>query len=117
PAEEELLPEMMREAVGARAGDVLGLFDRFEESHPHEPPHYYLTFLGTHPDQRGKGIGMELLRANLAEVDAERAPAYLESSNSANEPRYESVGFDRTGSFTTPDDAREVVTMWREPRS
>jgi ribosomal protein S18 acetylase RimI-like enzyme len=28
--------------------------------HPREPPHYYLTLLGTHPDHRGKGIGMRL---------------------------------------------------------
>ena len=59
---------------------------------------------------------MRLLAENLRLIDAEGAPAYLESSNPANEPRYESVGFERSGSFTTPDEAREVVTMWRDPR-
>ena len=114
PEEEATLPGMMRAALGARAEDVLGLFDRFEDAHPHDPPHYYLTLLGTRPERRGNGLGMRLLAANLELIDAEGAPAYLESSNSANEPRYESVGFARNGAFTTPDEAREVVTMWRE---
>jgi GNAT superfamily N-acetyltransferase len=117
-AEEEAgLPGLMSELVGPRAPELLGLFERFDGAHPHEPPHYYLTLLGTHPAQRGNGIGMSLLAANLELIDAEDAPAYLESSNPANEPRYESVGFRRNGSFATPDDAREVVTMWRSPAS
>jgi GNAT superfamily N-acetyltransferase len=109
--EEALVPEL----VGPRADAVLGLFDAFERAHPHEPPHYYLTLIGTHPDQRGRGVGMQLLAANLQLIDAEGTAAYLESSNTRNEPRYESVGFRRRGTFTTPDGAREIVTMWREP--
>lgn len=115
PAEEATVPAMMREAAGERAGEVLGLFDAFEQSHPHEPPHYYLTLIGTHPEQRGQGLGMQLLASNLELIDAEGVPAYLESSNASNEPRYESAGFRRRGTFTTPDGTREVVTMWREP--
>jgi GNAT superfamily N-acetyltransferase len=115
PEEEAGLPALLQELVGARAGDVLGLYDAFDEAHPPAPPHYYLTLIGTHPEYRGQGLGMKLMAANLELIDAEGAPAYLESSNTANEPRYESVGFRRTGSFTTPDRAREVATMWREP--
>ena len=110
PAEEARVPELL----GERAAAVLGLFDAFEASHPHEPPHYYLTLIGTHPDHRGHGLGMRLLASNLDLIDAEGAAAYLESSNTRNEPRYESVGFRRRGTFTTPDGAREIVTMWRE---
>jgi GNAT superfamily N-acetyltransferase len=117
PDEEAGLPALMRELVGARAEQLLGLFERFEDARPPAPPHYYLTLLGTRPDRRGQGLGMRLLAANLELIDAEGAPAYLESSNSANEPRYESVGFARLGAFETPDGAREVVTMWREPRA
>jgi GNAT superfamily N-acetyltransferase len=115
PEEQAGLPDLMSELVGPRAAELIGLFERFDAAHPHDPPHYYLTLLGTHPDQRGNGIGMRLLAANLELIDAEGSPAYLESSNPANEPRYESVGFRPNGSFTTPDDAREVVTMWRDP--
>ena len=42
-------------------------------------------------------------------------PAYLESSNSANDHRYERLGFERVGGFTRPDEAVSVSTMWREP--
>jgi ribosomal protein S18 acetylase RimI-like enzyme len=113
--EEARLPALLQELIGARATEVLALFDRFEAAHPHEPPHYYLSLLGTRPEQRGRGLGVRLLAQTLEQIDAERAPAYLESSNAANEPRYESLGFARTGSFETPDGSREVATMWREP--
>jgi GNAT superfamily N-acetyltransferase len=115
PEEEATLPGMLQELIGTRAHDVMALFDAFDESHPQGPPHYYLSLVGTHPEQRGQGVGMRLLAANLELIDADGAPAYLESSNTRNEPRYESVGFRRTGSFTTPDREREVATMWREP--
>ena len=59
---------------------------------------------------------MELLAANLARIDDEGLPAYLESSNPANDERYERVGFERVGEFSTPDGSHTVVTMWREPR-
>jgi predicted GNAT family acetyltransferase len=59
---------------------------------------------------------MALLAENLALIDAEGLPSYLESSNPANDARYERVGFVRVGEFTTPDGVRTVTTMWREPR-
>jgi predicted N-acetyltransferase YhbS len=79
-------------------------------------PHYYLSLLGTHPDRQGAGIGMRLLRENLAQMDREGVPAYLESSNPANLGRYQSVGFVPVGTFQLPDDGPELTTMWREPR-
>jgi GNAT superfamily N-acetyltransferase len=113
--EERALPALLQPLVGERAADVLELMGRFDAAHPDSPPHYYLSLLGTHPDQRGRGAGMGLLAESLALIDAEGMPAYLESSNPANDARYEGLGFVRTGSFTTPDGARTVATMWREP--
>jgi GNAT superfamily N-acetyltransferase len=110
------LDPMLRSRIGDRADAVLELIDRFEQAHPQEPPHYHLTLLGTHPAHRGKGLGMALLAETLALIDAEGMPAYLESSNPANDARYERVGFRKVGAFTTPDGARTVTTMWREPR-
>jgi hypothetical protein len=43
-------------------------------------------------------------------------PAYLESSNSANDSRYERQGFARLGELTRPDGRQTVTTMWREAR-
>jgi GNAT superfamily N-acetyltransferase len=114
--EEVDLEPMLRGRIGDRAEAVLELIARFEQTHPSDRPHYYLSLLGTHPDHRGKGLGMALLRENLDLIDAEGLPAYLESSNPANDTRYEGVGFRKVGAFTTPDGAHTVATMWREPR-
>jgi GNAT superfamily N-acetyltransferase len=113
--EEEQAEPLLRDLAGPRAGEILTLLDRFDASHPDGPPHYYLSLLGVQPDHRGRGLGMGLLAQNLAVMDAEGMPAYLESSNSANDGRYESLGFAKVGSFSTPDDAVTVATMWRDP--
>jgi hypothetical protein len=60
---------------------------------------------------------MGLLRKTLARIDALGAPAYLESSNPANNERYESVGFQRRDEFTLPADGPLVTTMWRPATS
>jgi GNAT superfamily N-acetyltransferase len=112
--DEEQVEPLLRDLIGARAPDVLELLDRFERTHPHEAPHYYLSLLGTHPDHRGNGLGMALLADGLARIDSEGMPAYLESSNTANDHRYERLGFERVGEFARPDEAVSVSTMWRE---
>jgi GNAT superfamily N-acetyltransferase len=114
--EEAQVEPMIEDLVGSRAPQVIELLGRFESSHPAEPPHYYLSLLGTDPAHRGHGHGMALLEQNLATIDAEGMPAYLESSNPANDPRYERLGFRRVGEFTRPDGQLTVATMWRDPR-
>jgi GNAT superfamily N-acetyltransferase len=121
PGESELTEEaekrvepLLTELIGPRAPAVAELVNRFEAAHPSEQPHYYLSLLGTHPEQRGRGLGMALLADNLERTDAEGFPAYLESSNPANNTRYERLGFRRVGEFTTPGGERTVTTMWRE---
>jgi GNAT superfamily N-acetyltransferase len=114
--EEASLGPMLEGQIGSRATEVLALFEHMEHAHPGEPPHYYLSLLGTHPDHRGKGLGMALLADNLAKIDSERMPAYLESSNPQNDPRYERLGFVRVGEFQRPDGQLTCSTMWREPR-
>jgi ribosomal protein S18 acetylase RimI-like enzyme len=116
-AEEASLGALLEAQVGPRAAEVLALFERMERAHPEGPPHYYLSLLGTHPDHRGKGLGMSLLADSLAEIDAEGMPAYLESSNPGNDARYERLGFARVGEFERPDGRLTCSTMWREPRS
>ncbi len=109
------LEPMLVDLIGSRAAEVLALFERLESTHPEEPPHYYLSLLGTHPDHRGKGLGMALLADNLTRIDAEGMPAYLESSNSVNDARYERQGFTRVGEVERPDGKQTVSTMWRKP--
>lgn len=113
PEEEERVEPLLEGHVGPRTPDVLELLDRFDGSHPRAEPHYYLSLLGTATAHRGRGLGMALLRENLRRMDDEGVPAYLESSNPANDERYAGVGFRGVSRFTTPDDARTVTGMWR----
>ena len=59
---------------------------------------------------------MGLLAENLARIDELRLPAYLESSNRANDRRYERLGFVQIGEFSAPGDGPTVGCMWRDPR-
>jgi GNAT superfamily N-acetyltransferase len=113
--DDEKVEPMLREMLGSHADDVMALLDSFDSNHPHDRPHYYLSLLGTHPDHRGEGQGMGLLAANLAMLDEMEMPAYLESSNRANDHRYERLGFSLIGEFATPDGEPTVGCMWRDP--
>jgi len=114
PDEESVFGSLLIELLGTRADEVQTLFDRFGEHHPEEP-HYYLSLWGTHRDHTGRGLGTALIHDNLARIDAERMPAYLESTNLANLTRYEALGFRRRGEFA-PVAGPVITTMWREAR-
>jgi GNAT superfamily N-acetyltransferase len=115
PEDEERLEGLLAEMLEDGAARVLATFERFEAAHPTEQPHYYLSLLGTNPDYRGRGLGMSLLAATLERIDAEGAPAFLESSNPVNTPRYERLGFTVCGEIELPEDGPSVTQMWREP--
>ena len=118
PADEARMPGVIAAACEPEpAARVMEMLDAFERNHPHEPPHFYLSLLATHPDHAGKRLAVGLVADNLAEMDAADPPAaaFLESSNPRNVPRYERLGFRPT---------REVelvagltgTQMWRPPR-
>ncbi len=114
--QEEQLSKLAKESLGSAADNYLELLSRFDAAHPRDEPHYYLSLLGTHPHHRGKGIGMALLEHDLALIDADGFPAYLESSNPANNHRYAGVGFREVGEFSYPAGGPVVTTMWRPAR-
>jgi GNAT superfamily N-acetyltransferase len=113
--QETRLDALVDEYLAPIAADYRELLARFEAARPREP-HYYLTLLATHPAYRGKGIGMRLLGHVLEMIDAEHMPAYLESTNPANDDRYRGVGFEPIGSFSYPGKGPIVTTMWRPAR-
>lgn len=116
PAEEEALPAIAVELFGQTVADELcRIFDCFEAAHP-DGEFAYLSLLATHPSRRGEGLGMNLLRANLRELDALGLPSYLESSNPANDARYRSVGYRDHGAIELPSGLR-LTTFWRDPVS
>jgi GNAT superfamily N-acetyltransferase len=117
PAQEASLAVELADWLGPDGrDDYLDLTSRFADAHPASPPHYSLSLLATHPAQRGRGLGMALLRANLELIDAEGMPAYLESTNPANDARYAGVGFERHGEFRATRDGAVITTMWRPAR-
>jgi ribosomal protein S18 acetylase RimI-like enzyme len=115
PEQEERMADLAT-GLGAEAENFYELGRRFQANHPHSEPHYYLSMFGTHPDHRGKALGMRLLAANLMLIDEEHLAAYLESSNPANNRRYAGVGFEQVGEFAYPGDGPVVTTMWRPAR-
>lgn len=113
PEEEEQVEPLLRDLIGDRSPDVIELIEQFDTVQPRDAPHYYLSLLGVHPDRRGEGLGMALVADNLAYMDRERIPAYLESTNpAANRRRYERAGFAQIGEFTSPG-GQVVEAMWR----
>jgi GNAT superfamily N-acetyltransferase len=118
PADEERLPGVIAAACGPESATrVSELLDAFERNHPHEPPHFYLSLLATHPDHAGQGLGVGLVADCLAEMDAgdPPAPAFLESSNPGNLARYERLGFRPTRDVELIA-GLSGTQMWRGPR-
>jgi len=98
-------------STGRKLGQLL---DQMKQHHPEEP-HWYLAVIGSDPAVRGKGYGQALMNSRLDRVDAEHAPAYLESSKAENVPYYERFGFEVTGELAVPD-GPTLWPMWRQPR-
>jgi GNAT superfamily N-acetyltransferase len=113
PEDEERFPEVVREACGEpTASRILEAIEIFESIQPAEEEHFFLSMLGTHPDHAGHGIGMALLAANLEEIDATGAPAFLETSVRYLVPRYEGQGFRPTREDTILAGIPSIQ-MWR----
>lgn len=102
----------LRLAIGRKLAELVELTKR---EHPEEP-HWYLATMGSDTSVRGRGFGQALMRSRLDRVDAEHAPAYLESSKPQNIPYYERFGFTVTGEIVIPGGGPTLWPMWRAPR-
>ncbi len=114
--QESRLRDCVNETLGDRASRFFDLLAQMEDSHPRDEDHFYLSLLGTYPNSRGKGVGMQLLSHDLDLIDAQHRAAYLESSNPNNDDRYQSAGFEAFGQFRAPNGGPTVTTMWRSAR-
>jgi hypothetical protein len=105
----------------AFAGDpVWGLTLRVGQTLPEDLRRYWdvsvrraLRYQGSHPDWRGRGLGMGLIKSCLVEFDAKGVPSYLESSNPANDHRYESAGYRTVVRFVLSG-GQVFAGIWRE---
>lgn len=115
PGEElRMLPTMVL-AFGRDMRRGQQVVELMKQHHPEEP-HWYLAVIGSDPTVRGGGFGHALMQSRLDRVDAEHAPAYLESSNPDNVPYYLRFGFEVTGEIVLPDGGPVMTAMWRRPR-
>ncbi|KAK1522146.1 acetyltransferase [Colletotrichum costaricense] len=80
---------------------------------------YYLVYLGTKPNARGKGYAKKLLNDMIERADAENRAVYLESSSLSNNEYYLKYGFEfkREIRMTRGDTPVSLFIMVREPRA
>jgi GNAT superfamily N-acetyltransferase len=109
-----MTPTFMR-VFGLRSMQGRAVQELMRHAHPEEP-HWYLAVIGSDPSVRGKGFGQVLMRSRLDRVDAEHAPAYLESTKPENVPYYQRFGFTVTREIVLPDGGPTLWAMWRAPR-
>jgi len=73
--------------------------------------YWYLWQFAVAPESRGKGYGRALLQPVLKEADATGTDCWLDNSNAANIPIYESLGFRIVEEFTIQTKP-QVVKLW-----
>jgi GNAT superfamily N-acetyltransferase len=79
-----------------RQDDAFAVLEQMDALHPSEP-HWYLPWLAVDPPHQGTGLGGRLLDRDLARVDADHLPAFLETPNPRTVPFYERHGFSVVG--------------------
>ena len=109
-----MTPTFIR-VFGLRSMQGRSVQELMRRAHPEEP-HWYLAVIGSDPTVRGRGFGQALMRSRLDRVDADHAPAYLESTKPENVPYYERFGFSVTRELVLPDGGPTMWPMWRAPR-
>jgi ribosomal protein S18 acetylase RimI-like enzyme len=78
------------------AGRWAELFEALQSRRP-ETAHWYLALLGVAPAEQRRGVGSQLLRAWLAEVDAARGSAWVETDEPRSLGLYRAAGFEVAG--------------------
>jgi len=103
-----MLPVLLPRIVSATRAVLV-----IERHHPAKP-HFYLSVVGTDPEQQGGGIGSALLTPVLERCDLDQTAAYLESSKESNLSFYARHGFAVTKRIELPE-GPPLWLMWREP--
>lgn len=104
---------MMTELLGDLVSSRMEALGKMHQARLAEP-HWYLSVLGTSPNQQSKGLGGRVLAPMLERCDRIGELAYLESTNPANVGFYRRHGFESTGAFTVGEGVL-ITPMVREP--
>jgi len=114
PDEAAIVDVLQRSVSEQRLPEMFELFEQMGAYHP-SGPHWYLPLIGVDPCDQGQGCGSILLRKGIARCDADRLPAYLESTNLRNVPLYERFGFKVVGQIRTKT-SPVIIPMVRPAR-
>lgn len=106
----------MLSIYGRRSRQLMMDYERVERLHAKQPPHWYLSVLGTDPAHQGKGIGASVLDPVLRICDRDGDGAYLESSKESNVGYYERFGFRVVGEHPFHPGGPMMWLMWRDPQ-
>jgi GNAT superfamily N-acetyltransferase len=77
---------------------------------------WYLSIIAVAPQAQGRGLGVRLLTATLAEADAAGAVCYLETFSSRSMKFYERLGFVAREAFAEPTAQAHYTLMVRPSR-
>lgn len=105
---------LMSDLLGDLAPSRLEALAKMHQARLTEP-HWYLSVLGTSPDQQSKGLGGKVLAPMLNRCDQTGELAYLESTNPANVGFYRRHGFEPVDEFVLGDGVL-ITPMARQPR-
>jgi GNAT superfamily N-acetyltransferase len=89
---------------------------RMRGMHFEEPPHWYLSRLGTEPHLQGRGLASAALQPVLKRCDDDRIGAYLETAVERNLSFYAHHGFRVRDELRLPAGPM-IRSMWREPQA
>jgi ribosomal protein S18 acetylase RimI-like enzyme len=98
------------------ATKLLRGFAALEATHP-RIPHWYLFFVGVDPEQRGRGVGAQLMAPVLRAADAAHVLCYLETPFPQTLPFYRKLGYEVSGEPQPFPGAPHLWAMTRSPRA
>jgi GNAT superfamily N-acetyltransferase len=79
--------------AGLRRSVRFGRVDALMRKRHFREPHWYLWVLGVEPEQQGRGLGSELLRALSSRAERDRVPCYLETDKPSSVRLYQRHGY------------------------
>jgi ribosomal protein S18 acetylase RimI-like enzyme len=112
PERTERMAALAEEHLTADDRSRLSELSELMRAHHPDEPHWYLGLIAVEPVRQGRGLGRALLDASLVPVDADRLPAYLESTNPRNRTLYERHGFEVVEELSVPG-GPVLMAMWR----
>lgn len=102
-------------AMGPKYARRYAKYDRFMRTQHMAEPHWYLQYMGVHPDFQHQGLGQRLVSHVNQLAKSDRVPVYLETDAQENADFYAYQGFKvlYKGSVATLADDFNVWTMKR----